>query len=102
VPTPVRRLQGFERIPFAAGQTRTVTFAIPATSLGYWSVAAQAMVREPGRYEFLIGPSSTRSAVSATLDLPAQTTIASEAVPTYAASAPTKASNMPGSYEPPA
>jgi len=70
VPMPLRRLQGFERISVAAGQTRTVAFAVPETSLGYWSVSAQAMVREPGRYEFLVGPSSTRTAVSASLDLP--------------------------------
>jgi beta-glucosidase len=70
VPMPWRRLQGFERVQLTPGETRTVTFAVPQTALGYWSVEQDRMVCEPGRYEFLVGPSSADIAARGDLNLP--------------------------------
>jgi beta-glucosidase len=70
VPMPLRRLHGFERFRSAPGETRTITFTVPDRALGYWSVELDRLVREPGRYEFLVGPSSQSAAVREVLELP--------------------------------
>jgi beta-glucosidase len=70
VPTPLRRLQGFERIELAPGESRTVTFEVPVDSLGYWSEEQGSFVVEGGDYEFAVGGSSADLALSATVKLP--------------------------------
>ncbi|NUR28713.1 MAG: beta-glucosidase [Catenulispora sp.] len=69
VPTPLRRLQGFERIPLAPGESRTVTFEIPAISLGHWSEESAAFTVGAGDYEFAVGGSSVDLPAAATLKL---------------------------------
>ena len=69
VPTPLRRLQGFERIELAPGESRTVTFEVPALRLAHWSEEAGAFQVGAGNYEFAIGRSSADLAASATVEL---------------------------------
>ncbi len=58
VPTPLRRLQGFERIALRPGESRTVRFDVPAERLAHWSPERNAYHREPGTYVFALGRSS--------------------------------------------
>jgi beta-glucosidase len=72
VPTPLRRLQGFERIELAPGESRTVSFEVPAIRLGHWFEELDAFDVEPGDYEFAGGRSSTDLPSSATVKLEPQ------------------------------
>jgi beta-glucosidase len=67
VPTPLRRLQGFERFHLEPGEARTVSFEVPAVRLTHWSEERGGHVGEPGDYEFAVGGSSA--------DLPAAVTV---------------------------
>jgi beta-glucosidase len=69
VRTPLRRLQGFERIGLAAGASRRVRFEIPIRALTHWSEEAGGFVLEPGEYEFHVGRSSADLPVSGTVVL---------------------------------
>ena len=46
---PVRELKGFRRIGLAAGETRTVTFALGPAELRYWNAAARDWVQSTPR-----------------------------------------------------
>ena len=67
VPTPLRRLQGFERIALAPGESATVSFEVPATRLAHWSEKLDSFVVEAGDYEFAVGGSSVDLASFATV-----------------------------------
>jgi beta-glucosidase len=54
---PVRRLDGFQRVTLAPGQTRTVTFALGPASLGFYNNQGQFNV-EPGSVDVWVGDSS--------------------------------------------
>ena len=69
VPTPLRRLQGFERIALAPGESRTVAFEVPGTRLAHWSEQDGAPRIDPGAYEFAVGRSSADLPVSAAVKL---------------------------------
>jgi len=71
VPTPLRRLQGFERITLAPGASRTVVFEVPASRLAHWSEEHGALHTEPGGYEFAVGRSSIDLPVGAVVKLAA-------------------------------
>ena len=69
VPTPLRRLQGFERIDLAPGESRTVVFEVPAERLAHWSQEFGALRVESGEYEFSVGRSSADLPSSASVKL---------------------------------
>ena len=73
VPTPLRRLQGFERIELAPGESRTVAFEVPADRLAYWSQEIGGFRVEPGEYEFAVGRSSSSLPSSISVKLPGST-----------------------------
>jgi beta-glucosidase len=54
---PVKELKGFRRITLQPGETKKVEFPITRETLAVWNLAMEYRV-EPGRYRFLIGPSS--------------------------------------------
>lgn len=58
VAQPLQTLRDFARVHVPTGETRTVTFALPAAELAYWDVETDAEVVAPGRYEVLVGASS--------------------------------------------
>ena len=67
VPTPLRKLQGFERIRLEPGESRTLAFEVPGIRLAHWSEQEGGFVGEPGEFEFAVGRSSA--------DLPASVTV---------------------------
>jgi beta-glucosidase len=56
---PVRQLKGFERITLAAGEKRTVRFALGRDELQFWSPQAKQWVVEPEAFDAWIGGDST-------------------------------------------
>ena len=55
---PLRQLVGFTKVLLAPGETRTVTFRVPACELKYWNSWKQRFEVEAGEYAFWIGESS--------------------------------------------
>jgi beta-glucosidase len=58
IPRPIKQLVGFQRVHFAKGEKRTVTFAIPQHEFAIWDTNSQKFVTESGAYEFMAGASS--------------------------------------------
>ncbi|NUP52731.1 MAG: beta-glucosidase [Catenulispora sp.] len=69
VPTPLRRLQGFERITLGPGESLTVKFEVPVSRLAHWSEELDSFEVEAGDYEFAVGGSSVDLASFATVEL---------------------------------
>ncbi len=57
VTRPVKELKGFQKIALEPGQSQTVTFEIPARSLGFHGLDLKYKV-EPGEFKVWIGPNS--------------------------------------------
>jgi beta-glucosidase len=55
---PVRRLNGFQRVTLAAGQTKTVTFTLGPGNLGFYTNTPNQFVVEPGTVNVYVGDSS--------------------------------------------
>jgi beta-glucosidase len=55
---PPKRLEGFEKVRLAPGQSRTVRFALDQRALSYWDVQAHAWRVATGCYALLVGASS--------------------------------------------
>src|SRR5438876_6720624 len=58
VERPNADLRGFRRVSLNAGETRTVEFSLPASSLAYWSSDAHRWVVEEEAVELAVGASS--------------------------------------------
>ena len=58
VARPVRELRGYQRVTLRPGETRTVRFALPASSLAYWDERADRWVVEAAPVKVEIGASS--------------------------------------------
>ena len=58
VERPNEDLRGFRRVSLNAGETRTVEFSLPASSLAYWSSDAHRWVVEEEPVELAVGASS--------------------------------------------
>lgn len=54
---PVRELKAFRRVTLQPGQSRTVTFTLPARQLGFWDNDGHRRL-EPGVFDLWIGDSS--------------------------------------------
>jgi beta-glucosidase len=54
---PVKELNGFEKIALQPGESRTVTFIIPHTALGFYDEAMRYVV-EPGDFRVWVGGNS--------------------------------------------
>jgi beta-glucosidase len=65
---PVRELKGFQRISLAAGESRTVTFALGLAELRYWNAAARDWVIDASTFDVWVGGDSTAE-VSTTFDV---------------------------------
>jgi beta-glucosidase len=68
-PRPKHELRGFDRISLAPGETKTVTFTVPAEKLVYWDEAQNKFVVEPGDYEFQVGASSADIRAAGRVDI---------------------------------
>lgn len=58
VKRPAKQLVGFERIPLKPGQTKTVSFSVPAARLAFWDEKTRAWAVEPGAFDVMVGSSS--------------------------------------------
>jgi beta-glucosidase len=67
VTRPTEELRGFERVTLKAGESKTVTFALGPGELSLIDRRMQRVV-EPGRFDVMVGTSSTRF-TTATLDV---------------------------------
>ncbi|MBS2965103.1 glycoside hydrolase family 3 C-terminal domain-containing protein [Actinocrinis puniceicyclus] len=67
MPTPLRKLQGFERIRLEPGESRTVRFEVPGIRLAHWCEREGCFVGEPGDHEFAAGGSSASLAARVTV-----------------------------------
>jgi beta-glucosidase len=54
---PVRRLRGFERVSLAPGQTKTVSFRLDRSDVGFYDDSGNFVV-EPGTIDVYAGDSS--------------------------------------------
>ena len=59
LPRPVKELKGFSKIKLAPGETREVTFTIGKEALSFFDDTRHEWVAEPGKFEALVGASST-------------------------------------------
>ncbi len=67
VTRPTKELRGFERVTLAPGEKKTVTFTLGPDALSLVDRHMRRVV-EPGRFEVMVGPSSTQL-TTATLDV---------------------------------
>jgi beta-glucosidase len=67
VALPVRALKGFQRISFAPGETRKVTFQLDPDAFAFWNINTNYTV-EPARVTIWVAPDSAHGQ-SATLEL---------------------------------
>jgi beta-glucosidase len=54
---PVRKLEGFQRVTLAPGETKTVTFTLDRQNFGFYNEQGQFVV-EPGPFDVWVGDSS--------------------------------------------
>lgn len=59
LPRPVKELKGFSKTKLAPGETREVTFTIGKEALSFFDDTRHEWVTEPGKFEALVGASST-------------------------------------------
>ncbi|MGM9822032.1 MAG: beta-glucosidase BglX [Muribaculaceae bacterium] len=52
---PIRELKGFEKVTLAPGETRTVTFTLPAEALAFYTLNNRTEV-EPGDFQLWVAP----------------------------------------------
>jgi beta-glucosidase len=55
---PKEQLQGFERISLNAGETKTVSFSLPAEQLAFWDTNRHAFVVNPSAIDIMAGSAS--------------------------------------------
>ncbi len=58
---PVRELKGFQRITLAAGETRTLDFALGPDERRYWNAAVRDWVLDASTFDVWVGGDSTAS-----------------------------------------
>jgi beta-glucosidase len=56
---PVRQLKGFEKVPLAPGEKKTLHFTLGKDELTYWSPALKTWVLEPAVFDVWVGEDST-------------------------------------------
>ena len=55
---PVRRLDGFQRVTLAPGQTKTIKFSLGPGNIGFYTNTPGQFVVEPGTVDVYAGDSS--------------------------------------------
>ena len=64
---PVETLRAFWRVTLAPGETRHVSFDLPAAQLAWYSPAKKGFAVEPGDFDVMVGPASDDIRLRATL-----------------------------------
>ena len=60
----IRRLRNFEKVSLKPGESKTVTFRLPASDLAFVDAAGRWLL-EPGEFSFMCGPLSTQATCTA-------------------------------------
>jgi beta-glucosidase len=58
VPRPIKDLRGYRRVTLQPGETRTVSFSVPVSSLAYWDERTHGWVAESAPVKLQVGASS--------------------------------------------
>lgn len=58
VTQPIKSLRAFERVTLQPGESKRITFSLPASQLGFYDVAIHNFRVEPGVFHVLVGSSS--------------------------------------------
>jgi beta-glucosidase len=58
VKRPIKELRGFDRISLKPGETKKVTFTLPAEKLAYYDATKHSFVVKPGIFDVMIGGAS--------------------------------------------
>ncbi|KPV40841.1 glycoside hydrolase family 3 N-terminal domain-containing protein [Alicyclobacillus ferrooxydans] len=74
VTRPVKQLKGFKRITLEVGETKTVAFHLPVSSLGLYNHDMEYVV-EPGQYEVMVGTSSEDIRLTGAFNVVGKTTV---------------------------
>lgn len=90
-PLPSKKLVGFQRLNFTAGQMRTVNFTLPARELAYWNTSTNSFYVEPGAFDIMVGRASNNILLTTTLTVTGGGSVTN--TPTNAAS-PTRTSTV--------
>ncbi|KUO16468.1 glycoside hydrolase family 3 protein [Streptomyces dysideae] len=64
---PRSKLADFRKVRLEAGESRELTFRLPAEALAHWDVATGAFTVDPGAYEVLVARSAEHVALTAPL-----------------------------------
>lgn len=59
LPRPIKELKGFNKVQLKAGEEKTVTFTVLPEDLKFFDDKKHEWIAEPGKFEILIGSSST-------------------------------------------
>jgi beta-glucosidase len=55
---PIETLRDFQRVSLAPGETKHLSFTLPASKLAYYQVAKKGFAVEPGKFDILVGSAS--------------------------------------------
>jgi beta-glucosidase len=69
VPRPIKELRGYRRVTLKPGETRTVRFSIPVSSLAYWNEQTHGWVVESAPVKVQAGASSADIRVERTIQV---------------------------------
>ena len=69
VPRPLKELRGYRRVTLKPGETRTVRFSIPVSSLAYWNERTHGWVVESAPVNVQVGASSADIRVERTIQV---------------------------------
>ena len=69
VSRPVKELKGFAKVFLEPGETRTVSVDLDRSALSYFDAARHEWVAEPGRFDVLVGSSSSDIRGTVSFDL---------------------------------
>jgi beta-glucosidase len=58
VPRAIKDLRGYRRVTLQPGETRTVRFSVPVSSLAYWNERTHGWVVESEPVKLMVGASS--------------------------------------------
>jgi beta-glucosidase len=67
VDRPIKDLRGYQRVTLTPGETKTVSFRLPASSLTYWNPDTHAWTLEADQVNLQVGASSADIRVNKTV-----------------------------------
>ncbi len=69
VTQPKEQLQGFERVNLNPGETKIISFSLPAEQLAFWDTDKRAFVLNPGSFDVMVGSASDDIRVKGTFQV---------------------------------